>query len=133
MTKQISNDEWKKKLTPEQYHVLREKGTEAPFSGELLQNTKTGDYQCAACGNLIFKSDAKYESSEPGLIGWPSFSEAVKGSVRLVPDNSLGMERTEVICSVCGGHLGHIFDASDSPSGKHYCINFCALDFNAKK
>lgn len=129
----LSEDEWKKKLTPEQYRVLRKKGTEAPFSGELLKNTATGDYQCAACGNVIFKSGAKYDSQEPGLEGWPSFSEAVEGAVELVPDNSLGMRRTEVICKVCGGHLGHVFDAGDSPSGKHYCINSCALDFAAKK
>lgn len=131
--KQLTEDEWKKKLSPEQYHVLRQKGTEAPFSGELLQNTATGDYQCAACGNVIFKSGAKYESHEPGLEGWPSFSEAVAGAIRLEPDDSLGMQRTEVICTVCGSHLGHVFDASDSPSGKHYCINSCALDFAASK
>lgn len=125
----VSDDEWKKKLTPEQYHVLREKGTEAPYSGALLQNTDTGDYKCAACGQVIFKSGAKYESTEPGLEGWPSFSEAVPDSVKLVPDDSLGMERTEVVCTNCGSHLGHVFDAGDSPSGKHYCINSCALDF----
>lgn len=126
---ELSDEEWRKKLTPEQYHVLREQGTEPPFSGKLLQNTATGDYQCAACGNVIFKSDAKYESTVPGLIGWPSFSEAVKGSVELKDDNSWGMHRTEVVCNVCGSHLGHVFDADDSPSGKHYCINSTALDF----
>jgi peptide-methionine (R)-S-oxide reductase len=127
----FTDEELKKKLTPEQYHVLREKGTEVPFSGELLQNTATGDYQCAACGNVIFKSTAKYESHEPGLEGWPSFSEAVKGAVKLVPDDSLDMHRTEVVCTVCGSHLGHMFEAGDSPSGKHFCINSCALDFDA--
>lgn len=129
----LSDEEWKKKLTPEQYHVLRERGTEMPYSGELLQNTKTGDYQCAACGNVIFKSGAKYDSHTPGLEGWPSFSEAVKDAVKLVPDNSLGMDRIEVVCTVCGSHLGHVFDADDSPSGKHYCINSCALDFTKTK
>lgn len=131
--KQLSDDEWKKKLTPEQYHVLREKGTEAPFSGDLLENKETGEYKCAACGSVIFKSDAKYESTEPGLIGWPSFSEvASSDAVDLVDDNSWGMHRTEIVCKTCGGHLGHVFDAKDSPTGKHYCINSCALDFNKK-
>ena len=127
---QLSDEEWKQKLTPQQYHVLREKGTEAPFSGDLLQNKETGEYTCGACGTVIFKSDAKYESSTPGLAGWPSFAEvASSGAVELVPDNSLGMERTEVVCKNCGSHLGHLFDDDDSPSGKHYCINSCALGF----
>ncbi len=129
----FTDEELKKRLTPEQYEVLRNKGTEAPFSGDLLKNTANGDYQCAACDNVIFKSGAKYDSTEPGLEGWPSFSEAVKGSVKLVSDDSLGMHRTEVICTVCGSHLGHVFDAGDSPSGKHYCINSCALDFKKEK
>lgn len=128
-----SEEEWQKKLTPEQYHVLREKGTEPPYTGKLLKNTATGDYQCAACGNVIFKSDAKYESTEPGLEGWPSFSDVVEGAVELRDDNTLGMHRTEVVCKVCGSHLGHVFDATDSPSGKHYCINSAALDFSAKE
>lgn len=127
---QLSDEEWQQKLTPEQYHVLREKGTEAPFSGQLLANQATGEYKCAACGSLIFKSDAKYESGTPGLSGWPSFSEvASSDAVELKEDNSWGMQRTEVICKTCGGHLGHLFDDADSPSGKHYCVNSCALDF----
>jgi peptide-methionine (R)-S-oxide reductase len=130
---ELSDEEWKQKLTPEQYHVLREKGTEAPFSGKLLANTETGEYRCAACGSVIFKSDAKYESSSPGLMGWPSFAEvAGSDAVELKADNSWGMERTEVVCKTCGGHLGHLFDDPDSPSGKHYCVNSCALDFNKK-
>ena len=127
---QLSDEEWKRKLTPEQYHVLREKGTEAPFSGQLLANQAAGEYKCAACGSLIFKSDAKYESGTPGLSGWPSFAEvAASDAVELKEDNSWGMHRTEVICKTCGGHLGHLFDDADSPSGKHYCINSCALEF----
>ena len=131
--KQVSDDEWKKKLTPEQYHVLRQKGTEPPFSGKLLQNKETGEYKCTACGQVIFKSDAKYESDQPGLSGWPSFAEvADSDAVDLVPDHSWGMDRTEVVCKNCGGHLGHLFDDPDSPSGKHYCVNSCALDFSKK-
>ena len=129
----ISDDEWKNKLTPEQYHVLRQKGTEAPFSGDLLQNKETGEYKCGACGNVIFKSDAKYESHQPGLAGWPSFAEvAASDAVDLVDDNSWGMHRTEVVCKNCGSHLGHVFDDPDSPSGKHYCVNSCSLDFKKK-
>lgn len=131
---QASSDEWKDKLTVEQYHILREKGTEAPFTGKLLHNDKTGDYTCAACGTVVFTSDAKYDSNTPDLEGWPSFSEVVgSDTVELKDDDSFGMNRTEVICKTCGSHLGHIFDDSSSPSGKHYCINSAALDFKAKK
>ncbi len=119
------------KLTPEQYRVLVEKGTEAPFSGEYLQNSAKGTYVCAACGSILFASDSKYESDQPGLQGWPSFADvAAKGAIELVPDNSWGMQRTEVICKKCGGHLGHLFDDASSPSGQHYCINSCSLNFD---
>jgi peptide-methionine (R)-S-oxide reductase len=129
----LPDDEWKKKLTPEQYDVLRQQGTEIPGSGALLHNDKTGEYKCAACGNTVFKSNAKYDSTIPGLIGWPSFSEAAdKGAVELRPDDSLSMSRTEVVCSNCGSHLGHLFDDPSSPNGQHYCINSVALDFNEK-
>lgn len=124
------DDDWRSKLTPEQYAVLREKSTEAPFSGELLHMKDDGTYACGACGQVIFKSDAKYDSTEPGLIGWPSFSDVVSTeAVNLVADNSLTMKRTDVTCSSCGGHLGHVFEASDSPTGTHYCINSAALAF----
>lgn len=126
----MTEDEWKQKLTPEQYQVLREKGTEVPGSGELLHNNDNGNYICAACGNIIFTSDSKYDSTTPGLIGWPSFSEAAKDdAIRLVSDHSLGMERTEVQCANCGGHLGHLFADPSSPNGQHYCINSVALSF----
>ncbi len=129
-----TNDEWKKKLTPDQYHVLREKGTEIPGTGELLHNDKTGDYSCAACGNIVFKSDTKYDSTVPGLIGWPSFADAAADdAVELRPDDSMGMSRTEVVCKSCGGHLGHLFDDPSSPNGQHYCINSVALDFKEQK
>ncbi|HZL08058.1 MAG TPA: peptide-methionine (R)-S-oxide reductase MsrB [Candidatus Dormibacteraeota bacterium] len=130
----LSDDEWKAKLTPEQYHILREKGTEAPYSGKLLQNDKTGDYTCGACGAVLFKSDSKYESDVPGLAGWPSFADvASSDAVELEADNSLGMSRTEATCKNCGSHLGHIFDDASSPTGQHYCINSAALDFQEKK
>ncbi len=132
MTK-MKNSDWKKKLTDEQYRVLREKGTEAPFSGKYLNHTEAGMYTCVACGNELFSSSAKYDSRTPGLIGWPSFSElAHNDAVKLVPDNSLGMRRTEVQCAKCGGHLGHVFDADDSSTGKHYCINSACLGFAPK-
>jgi peptide-methionine (R)-S-oxide reductase len=125
-----TDEEWRQKLTPEQYHVLREKGTEAPFSGKLLSNSETGEYTCAACGTVVFKSDAKYESHTPGLEGWPSFADvASSDKVELVADDSHGMHRTEVICKTCGSHLGHVFDDADSPTGTHYCINSAALQF----
>ena len=127
--KQINPD-----LTDEQKHVLFEAGTEVPGSGALLHNDKTGMYTCANCGKDLFKSDSKYDSTIPGLIGWPSFSEAATNeALELKDDNSLGMHRTEVICANCGGHLGHLFDDHSSPNGKHYCINSCALDFKPKE
>ncbi len=131
--KDVSDADWKQKLSPEQYKVLREKGTEIPGSGALLYNDKAGEYKCAACGQVVFMSDSKYESTLPGLIGWPSFAEAANdGAVKLVDDDSHGMHRIEVQCSNCGGHLGHLFDDDSSPNGKHYCINSTALDFEAQ-
>lgn len=130
MTMKHTEDEWKKKLTPEQYAVLREGGTEAPFSGKLYKQEGKGEYRCAACDALLFMSDTKYETATPGLVGWPSFSElAANSAVELKDDNSLGMHRTEVVCKNCGSHLGHLFDDAESPTNKHYCINSCALDF----
>jgi peptide-methionine (R)-S-oxide reductase len=124
---QLSDEEWKQKLTPEQYRILRQKGTEAPFTGELLNNHDTGMYTCAACGASLFSSGTKFESGS----GWPSFYDVVaKGAVRLVDDDSHGMQRVEVQCANCGGHLGHLFDdAYDQPSGQRYCINSAALEF----
>jgi peptide-methionine (R)-S-oxide reductase len=124
---QLSDEEWKQKLTPEQYRILRQKGTEAPFTGELLNNHDTGMYTCAACGASLFSSGTKFESGS----GWPSFYDvAAKGAVRLVDDDSHGMRRVEVQCANCGGHLGHLFDdAYDQPSGQRYCINSAALEF----
>jgi peptide-methionine (R)-S-oxide reductase len=125
---------WRQKLTPEQYRVLRQKGTETPGSGKFLYETSDGDFICAGCGNIVFKSGDKYDSTTPGLIGWPSFSAAAKDdALELKQDDSLGMSRTEVVCKNCGGHLGHLFDDESSPNGKHYCINSCSLDFKPLK
>ena len=130
MAQQFSDAELKERLSPEQYRVLREKGTEAPGSGELLYNFENGMYVCPVCGHDLFASSDKYESTTPGLVGWPSFSEAAtSGAVELRPDDSHGMHRTEVICKTCGSHLGHLFDDPSSPNGKHYCINSAALTF----
>ena len=131
MAKQFTDEGLRKKLTPEQYSVLREKGTETPFSGKYLNHNEKGMYTCLVCGAPLFSSKTKYESATPGLVGWPSFSDVAKsGAIELKDDNSLGMHRIEVICKNCGSHLGHVFDADDSSTGKHYCINSCALDFS---
>ena len=131
----LSEADWKKKLTPEQYKVLRQKGTEVPFSGELTSNTKDGVYNCAACGAMLFSSDSKHESKTPGLQGWPSFAEIAEGgAVDLVDDMSMGMKRIEAVCSNCGSHLGHVFEGvDDTPTGKHYCINSVCLEFKPIK
>lgn len=136
MDKSGTADEFKDKLTPEQYRVLREKGTEAPFSGQHVAEKRTGSYNCAACGAVLFASDTKFDSGS----GWPSFTEpANKANVVLNVDTSLGMRRTEVKCKNFGSHLGHVFD--DGPltlpngaagTGERYCINSVALDFQAK-
>ena len=125
-----TEDEWKEKLTPEQYAVLREKGTDAPFSGGLENNHETGDYMCAACGTKLFDSGTKFESGS----GWPSFYDpATQDAVKLVEDTTHGMHRTEVVCATCGGHLGHLFnDAYDQPTGNRFCINSTSLDFKKK-
>ena len=120
-------------LTEEQKRILLEGGTEAPFSGALLNNTETGMYTCANCGNELFSSDTKYESNIPGLLGWPSFSKAAQeGAVKLQDDNSFGMHRTEVTCAHCGGHLGHVFPDESSETGDHYCVNSAGLCFVKK-
>jgi len=127
----LTDDEWKQKLTPEQYRILREKGTEAPGTGALLHNDKTGDYRCMACGAVLFKSGTKFDSG----TGWPSFYDmANEHAVTLTDDKSLGMTRTEVTCTNCGSHLGHLFhDVPDQPTGMRFCINSAALDFQEKK
>ena len=125
-----TDDELKKKLSSEQYHVLREKGTEPPFTGKLLQNKDSGMYTCAACGAELFSSEQKFDSG----TGWPSFYDMAKtGAVKLSEDRSLGMTRVEATCANCGSHLGHVFDdAHDQPTGKRFCINSASLDFKKK-
>lgn len=127
----LTDKQWRERLTPEQYRILREKGTEAPFTGELLHNKDAGSYACAACGSELFDSKTKFDSGS----GWPSFFDvAGSDTVRLVDDTSHGMVRTEVQCASCGGHLGHLFDdAPQTPTGQRFCINSASLDFKPEK
>jgi peptide-methionine (R)-S-oxide reductase len=124
----MMNDiEWKLKLNPERYRVLREKGTERPFTGKLLHNKKKGVYLCAGCGQELFSSGSKFDSGS----GWPSFYEALDDEkIRTEVDTSFGMRRVEILCSRCGGHLGHLFDDGPFPTGLRYCVNSLSLEFS---
>jgi peptide-methionine (R)-S-oxide reductase len=126
-SKQLTEEEWKQKLSPEAYHVLREKGTEAPFSGKLYEETRDGMYHCGACNEPLFSSATKYDAH----CGWPSFYDINdKSKVELHEDDSFGMHRTEVLCKNCGSHLGHIFPDGPEPTGQRYCINSISLNFS---
>lgn len=125
-----SETEWQQELTPEQYRVAREKGTERPFTGEYYLTKDDGTYKCVACGNELFSSDSKFDSG----CGWPSFSAPAKdANVREEVDTSHGMVRTEVLCAKCDSHLGHVFDDGPGPNGLRYCINSVVLDLDKQK
>lgn len=132
MTQKIEKapEQWRTELTPEQYHVLREHGTERPGTGALLDEHRDGSFLCAGCGTELFASGTKFESGS----GWPSFTDPANAEhVRLIEDTSLGMRRTEVRCAACDGHLGHVFPDGPGESGERYCINSCALEFAPKE
>lgn len=124
-----SNEEWKRELDAETYHVTREGGTEAPGSGKYLHEKAPGTYKCSNCGQELFRSETKFESG----TGWPSFDRAIKGSVEFVPDPSGGMERMEVRCKRCGAHLGHLFDDGPTETGARFCMNSVALNLEPEK
>lgn len=124
-----TDEEWKKELTPEQYAVLRQKGTERAFTGAYWDTKEKGVYRCAGCGEVLFQSDTKFDSG----CGWPSFyAPSSSNVVAEASDNSHFMQRTEVVCSKCGGHLGHVFDDGPKPTGLRYCINSASLKFETK-
>ena len=125
----VNEEELKKKLTAEQYDVLRKKGTEKPFSGTYVYEKAQGTYNCMVCGNPLFASDAKFDSG----TGWPSFDQALPGAVGLKDDNQYGMHRMEVTCAKCGSHLGHVFDDGPTKTGKRYCMNSICLDLDKKE
>lgn len=123
-----SDAEWRDKLSEEQYRVLRQKGTEAPHSGKYNLHFQDGEYHCAACGAKLFESNQKFESN----CGWPSFDDAIEGSIEYVQDRTHGMVRTEILCSNCGSHLGHVFDDGPTHTGQRYCVNSASINFETK-
>ncbi len=124
----MTEEDFKKKLTPDQYRILREKGTERPFTGEYNTHYENGVYSCAACGNELYKSDAKFDSG----CGWPSFDDEIEGAIERKRDTTLGMSRTEILCANCGSHLGHVFNDGPTNTGIRHCVNSLSLDFEKK-
>ena len=125
-----TDKEWEKKLTPEQYRILREKGTESPFSGKYTHAKEKGIYKCAACGNELFSSETKFDSG----TGWPSFFKPYSNeNIKMLKDASHGMDRVEVVCNRCKSHLGHVFDDGSKTTGKRFCINSCALELDQRR
>lgn len=127
--KDFTDADWKKVLTPYQYEILRQKGTERPFTSDLLTNKKKGTYICAGCKTPLYKSETKFKSG----TGWPSFYDEISNNVKEVEDNSYGMSRTEIVCSTCDGHLGHVFNDGPKPTGLRHCVNGVSLEFKEAK
>lgn len=123
-----SESEWRERLSEEEYRILRQKGTEAPHTGKYNLHFENGEYNCAACGIKLFESDQKFESN----CGWPSFDDAIEGRIEYVQDRSFGMIRTEILCSNCGSHLGHVFDDGPTETGQRYCVNSASIAFEPK-
>jgi len=121
-----TEEEWKQELSEEQFKVLRKKGTEAPNSGKYNLHFDKGEYQCAACKAQLFESNSKFESG----CGWPSFDDAIEGTIEYVQDKTFGMIRTEILCANCGSHLGHVFDDGPTTTGQRFCVNSASIDFN---
>lgn len=124
-----SENEWRQQLDPDSYRILREKGTEMPHSGAYNLHFENGNYHCKGCGALLFKSDMKFESG----CGWPSFDQAIEGSIEYIRDTTHGMIRTEILCASCGSHLGHVFNDGPTATGLRYCVNSLSLDFDQNK